>query len=157
MAVARYTHSLIDMRRHEMEVISEGGFEGGEGGEDRTIKLHVIYLTFGNLNCLNEWMASDTFWGLVRKLEPLLAAPNVLQVQRNRILAEAFTDLLMRQGKCIPSAPPKKWKVWWLTTLGLFVVVLHKQPVFCITSTCGDWTNPFQSFTDLWRSHSTGS
>ena len=129
-AVARYALGQVDMTRHEMDVIrEEGGSESGWGGQDRTIELHTIYVTFENLDRLNEWMASDTRRGLVRKLEPLLAAPNVLQVQSGRILADAFTDLLVRQGEFVPSALPKKWKVWWLTTLGLFVVVLQTQPV----------------------------
>ena len=49
--------------------------------------------------------------------------PDVVLVQRNRELPDAFTDLLIRQGLPVPSLAPKKWKVWWLTTIALYITV----------------------------------
>uniref|UniRef100_A0A7R9ZGE5 Uncharacterized protein n=1 Tax=Pseudictyota dubia TaxID=2749911 RepID=A0A7R9ZGE5_9STRA len=39
-------------------------------------------------------------------------------------MPDAFTDLLVRQGDSVPTLQPKKWKVWWLTLLGLFFTQL---------------------------------
>jgi hypothetical protein len=54
----------------------------------------------------------------------LLVVPAIVQIQKDRQLPDAFTDLLIRQGECVPLLAPKKWKVWWLTLLGLFFTQL---------------------------------
>ena len=86
--------------------------------------VYVVYLTFSSIDLLNAYMTSPVRARLVRNLEPLLMKPTSLQLQKERTLPDAFTDLCAPQGKSIPKRPPKKWKVWWLTTLGLFFVVL---------------------------------
>lgn len=58
------------------------------------------------------------------QLEPLLSHPDVVQVEKDRDLPDAFTDLLTRQGSSVPKSPPRKWKVWWLTLLALYVTIL---------------------------------
>ena len=61
---------------------------------------------------------------LIEELQPLLVEPDIVQIQKNRALPDAFTDLLIRQGNDIPVLSPKKWKVWWLTLIGLFFTLL---------------------------------
>ena len=89
----------------------------------------VIMVTFTSIDRLNEYMTSPARRKLMKKLEPLLMAPDTLQLQKDRDLPDAFTDLLTRQGECVPTLLPKKWKVWWLTTCGLFFVLLIQETV----------------------------
>jgi len=98
--------------------------------ETETIKddikgnTYVVYLKFDSLDHLNDYMNSPVRERLVRKLQPILAVPSVVQLQKDRVLPDAFTDLCTTQGSAVPARLPKKWKVWWLTTLGLFFTVL---------------------------------
>ncbi|GKY94569.1 hypothetical protein MPSEU_000422500 [Mayamaea pseudoterrestris] len=85
--------------------------------------LHVVYCTFANISYLNEWLLSPRRKALMKELSPLLVRPDVVQIQRDRVLPDAFTDLVIAQGECAPTMPPKKWKVWWLTTLALFCTI----------------------------------
>lgn len=89
----------------------------------------TIIVKFTSVDRLNEYMTSPARRKLMRKLEPLLLAPDTLQLQKDRDLPDAFTDLLTRQGECVPTLLPKKWKVWWLTTCGLFFVILISEVV----------------------------
>lgn len=89
----------------------------------------VIIVKFESIDALNEYMSSPARRKLMKKLEPLLRRPDSLQLQKDRNLPDAFTDLLTRQGECVPTLLPKKWKVWWLTTCGLFFVILINEVV----------------------------
>jgi len=89
----------------------------------------VILATFTSIDRLNEYMNSPARRKLMKKLEPLLEKPDTLQLQKDRDLPDAFTDLLTRQGECVPTLLPKKWKVWWLTTCGLFFTLLIDETV----------------------------
>ena len=82
---------------------------------------HVILVTFSSIDLLNDYMSSSKRHRLMNELEPLLAKPDVLKIQQNRMLPDAFTELLIRQGEHVPKLPPKKWKVAWLTTLALYL------------------------------------
>ena len=84
-------------------------------------QLHVIHVKFANIDYLNDWMLSPRRKALIKALEPLLDQPDVVQVQGNRALPDAFSDLLTRQGAAVPKSPPKKWKVWWLTLVALYI------------------------------------
>ena len=84
-------------------------------------QLHVIHVKFANIDYLNDWMLSPHRKALMKALEPLLAKPDVVKIQSARCLPDAFSDLLTRQGHSVPTSPPKKWKVWWLTTVALFI------------------------------------
>ena len=127
-AAKRYARGLMDLRRSEIEITMHGEVFDEEIGQtiNQSVNgiLHTICLTFENLESLNEWMTSNKRQKLIRELEPLLAAPDLVQIQRDRRLADAFTDLLIRQGESVPTLTPKKWKVWWLTTIGLFFTQL---------------------------------
>jgi hypothetical protein len=59
----------------------------------------------------------------MKQLSPLLMKPDTVQIQKDRVLPDAFTSLIVAQGQCAPPRPPKKWKVWWLTSLALFVTI----------------------------------
>ncbi|CAB9500885.1 expressed unknown protein [Seminavis robusta] len=83
----------------------------------------VVYLKFTNLDYLNDWMLSPRRKALMRALEPMLIVPDIVQIQSQRELPDAFTDLLTRQGHAVAKSPPKKWKVWWLTLLALFITI----------------------------------
>ncbi|KAL7557347.1 hypothetical protein ACA910_003252 [Epithemia clementina (nom. ined.)] len=86
--------------------------------------LYTVYLTFTSIDFLNAFMASPVRARLVRNLQPLLSTPTSVQLQKKRVLPDAFTDLCAQQGRSAPKRTPKKWKVWWLTTVGLYFVVL---------------------------------
>lgn len=64
---------------------------------------------------------------LIEELQPLLVQPDVVQIQRDRVLPDAFTDLMARQGQAVPQIHPKKWKVWWLTTIALYLTIRWTQ------------------------------
>jgi antibiotic biosynthesis monooxygenase (ABM) superfamily enzyme len=92
--------------------------------DDNSKHTHTVYLTFENLSTLNDWMTSPIRQSLVEELTPWLDSDNVVLLVANRHLPDAWTDLLVRQGEFVPPRPPPKWKVWWLTTCGLFLSVL---------------------------------
>jgi len=83
--------------------------------------LHVINLKFANIDYLNDWMLSPRRKALMKALRPMLVEPDVVQIQSSRALPDAFSDLLTRQGSAVPKSPPKKWKVWWLTLVALYI------------------------------------
>jgi antibiotic biosynthesis monooxygenase (ABM) superfamily enzyme len=91
--------------------------------------MQVVMVTFDSIDRLNEYMNSPARQKLMKQLEPLQQVPDALQLQKDRNLPDAFTDLLARQGECVPALQPKKWKVWWLTTCGLFLVNLTQEAV----------------------------
>mmetsp|Transcript_1612 Transcript_1612/g.3097 ORF Transcript_1612/g.3097 Transcript_1612/m.3097 type:complete len:434 (-) Transcript_1612:51-1352(-) len=121
---ARHARGLINVRKSD--IIHEKSFdeETGDSNSSKDGRLHIICLTFESIDALNEWMASSKRRKLVTELKPLLAEPDIMKVQKDRVLPDAFTDLLIRQGQGIPTLQPKKWKVWWLTLLGLFFTLL---------------------------------
>jgi len=90
-------------------------------------ELKVLFLKFTSIDHLNAWMTSPIRTRMLEKLEPLLLAPSVFQLQRDRLLPDTFTDLLTRQGEGVPKLLPKKWKVWWLSTIGLWVVIFVRD------------------------------
>ena len=126
-ASAKYARGLIDNKKSAIlptaDTFDEERGDSGEIAEGGT-KLHVVYLTFESVDRLNDWMSSSRRRRLIKELKPLLAEPDVVQIQKSRMLPDAFTDLLVRQGDCVPSRQPKKWKVFWLTLLGLFFTQL---------------------------------
>lgn len=84
---------------------------------------YVTYFTFSSVDYLNDFMTSPVRERLVRNLQPLLETPSHIQLLKNRVLPDAFTDLCNQQGHQVPKRLPKKWKVCLLTTLGLFLVL----------------------------------
>jgi len=127
-ATSRYARGLVDVRKseftHENDI-----FYDEELGMSISGQLHRIYITFENIEYLNEWMTSNKRRKLIKELQPLLVQPDIVQIQRDRRLPDAFTDLLIQQGEAVPTLTPKKWKVWWLTLLGLFFVQLWTRDV----------------------------
>ena len=107
----------------------------GENGDKST-----TYITFESIDYLNEYMTSPVRERLVKKVQPFLAAPTVIQLQKDRALPDSFTDLCLGQGKPVPKLLPKKWKVWVLTTMGLWFVVLISNEVLPTTLKHGDLT-----------------
>ena len=84
-----------------------------------------MYLTFDNIDSLNDWMLSPRRKALMKQLEPLLAVPDqeLIQAERAASQRDAFTNLTIQQGQSSPSRAPKKWKVWWLTTVALIITI----------------------------------
>lgn len=109
------TANTFDEERGESIIVADGTNASRSDG-----LLHIVYLTFESVDRLNDWMSSSRRRRLIKALKPLLAEPDVVQIQKSRMLPDAFTDLLVRQGDCVPTLQPKKWKVFWLTLLGLF-------------------------------------
>ena len=132
-ASAKYARGLIDNRKSAIlptaDTLDEergdyGGITEGTNTSRSEGLLHIVYLTFESVDRLNDWMSSSRRRRLIKELKPLLAEPDVVQIQKSRLLPDAFTDLSVRQGDCVPSLQPKKWKVFWLTLLGLFFTQL---------------------------------
>ena len=128
-ATKYYAKGLIDVKKRPAEVITEDIYvQDGDSGlvTQKSIKgkKYTIIITFDNIDRLNGWMTSKKRKKLIEELQPLLVEPDIVQIQKNRCLPDAFTDLLIRQGNDIPVLSPKKWKVWWLTTIGLFFTLL---------------------------------
>jgi len=118
-----------DVKKRPAEVITEDIYvQDGDRGlvTQKSIKgkKYTIIITFDNIDRLNCWMTSKKRQKLIEELQPLLVEPDIVQIQKNRSLPDAFTDLLIRQGNDIPVLAPKKRKVWWLTTIGLFFTLL---------------------------------
>jgi antibiotic biosynthesis monooxygenase (ABM) superfamily enzyme len=120
---------IDDEREHEHEHEHDYNDDAEQEAvhDDRSVssatRLQVIYCTFANISYLNEWLLSPRRKVLMKELQPLLVKPDVVQIAKDRILPDAFTDLVIAQGQCVPTLPPKKWKVWWLTTLALFTTI----------------------------------
>jgi antibiotic biosynthesis monooxygenase (ABM) superfamily enzyme len=137
----KHAHGLLDVQRYDYDNESIDGLENdvtdvemgppptpqipndeaAEMSPSKKSHLRIIVATFANVDYLNEWMLSRRRQVLIEELQPLLVQPDVVQTQKDRKLPDAFTDLLTRQGQAVPQLPPKKWKVWWLTTVALFV------------------------------------
>jgi antibiotic biosynthesis monooxygenase (ABM) superfamily enzyme len=105
----------------------EGGLSAvsfsSKGGVLPDAQLHVIYLKFSTIHFLNQWMASPRRKMLMKALDPMLVQPDIVQIQSGRALPDTFSDLLTRQGEGVRESPPKKWKVWWLTLLALYISI----------------------------------
>ena len=99
-------HARPGLKKVEEEVIQDP-----KGG------LHVTYFTFDSIDHLNEYMTSPVRTRIVRNLEPLLATPSLVQLQKDRQLPDVFSDLCTEQSQSVPARPPKKWRVWFITTL----------------------------------------
>jgi len=65
-------------------------------------------------------MAMPSWVRMVGELQHLLKAPKVTQIMMEHPPMNAFVDLFTRQGDPTPILPPKKWKVWWITTCSIF-------------------------------------
>ncbi|KAL9188138.1 hypothetical protein ACHAXT_006516 [Thalassiosira profunda] len=122
---ARYAHGLVSVMRNEQILPSEGDDEKSiDIGADtkRESMLISTTLLFEDIDSLNEWMLSPRRKVMMAQLNHLLLTPNAERLRLGRVLPDAFTDLFNQQGQA-PQKPPKKWKVWWLTLLALFISI----------------------------------
>lgn len=106
-------------------------YSSHDDGKDDGL-LQYVLLTFTDIHSMNEWMLSPRRKVLMDDLKRLLVVPDVVQIRLDRELPDAFTDLLTYQGEFVPKLPPKKWKVWWLTTIALYLSI--------------KWVNHFMSY-----------
>lgn len=106
-------HSRPGLRKVEEDVIQD------EKGD-----LHVTYFTFESIDSLNEYMTSPVRARLVRTLEPLLVSPSLVQLRKDRELPDMFSDLCIKQSQPVPARPPKKWRVWFITTLSKYIILM---------------------------------
>jgi len=98
---------------------SQPGFIAAEkDGVDKDV--HTWTLKFENVTALNNCMAMPPWVMMVGELKDLLKAPKVTQIMMEHPPMNAFVDLFTRQGDPTPILPPKKWKVWWITTCSIF-------------------------------------
>jgi len=114
-------NGLLKVKRWNEKAWDEEKGMMPEDEKQESSELRVVKVEFANIGYLNDWMLSARRKALMKALDPYLAAPDVVKVQGGRLLPDAFSDLLTRQGKSVSKSPPKKWKVWWLTLLALFV------------------------------------
>lgn len=103
--------------------------QGTDVSDNNDESLRVLYLKFTSINDLNAWMYSPERMVILAKLQPLLLAPSVVQLRKDRILPDAFTDLVTRQGEGVPALLPKKWKVFWLTTISLWTIIFLREMI----------------------------
>lgn len=82
-----------------------------------------VRLLFRDMQSLNAWLVSPRRRCLMEELQNYIAEPSVQSLQVQREIPDAFTDLATQQGGPIPIHPPKKWKVWWLITISLFICI----------------------------------
>jgi antibiotic biosynthesis monooxygenase (ABM) superfamily enzyme len=114
---------LVDVEVLELPANEWDEEEGGlsavslssKGGLLPDAQLHVIYLKFSTIHYLNQWMVSPRRNMLMKALDPMLVEPDIVQLPLNLNLT--------RQGEEVRKSPPKKWKVWWLTLLALFISI----------------------------------
>ena len=95
--------------------------------------LYGVVFRFDTLPHLQAWVVSSEREAMMLKLRPFIDAAEPsggrapdgqpLQQRRSHRIPDSFTDLLVPQGQAAPSRPPPKWKVTFLTTLALFLVV----------------------------------
>lgn len=109
----------------EIEILGKDGYAKAcqEFSSEIGGLLRIIKLTFRDLDSLNEWMALPRRRYLFDELQPYLVVPDIIQIRENRELPDAFTDCMIRQGEHVPKLPPLKWKVWWLTTVALYLSI----------------------------------
>lgn len=100
------------------------GMKSVESSESPDGQTQVTLINFASIDYLNEYMTSPIRARVVRQLQPLLVSPTVVQLQKSRVLPDALTDTCTAQGHPVPKLLPKKWKVWTLTTMGLWFVIL---------------------------------
>ena len=82
-----------------------------------------VRLLFKDIQSLNAWLNCPRRRSLMEELQHYIAKPSVQSLQARREIPDAFTDLATQQGSPNPSHPPKKWKVWWLSTISLFISI----------------------------------
>ena len=86
--------------------------------------VYTWNLRFRNVEALNACMATPYWVRMVEGLQKLLQAPKVTQIMMEEPPINAFMDILTKQGESKPTLPPKKWKVWWMTTCSIFFSTL---------------------------------
>ena len=82
-----------------------------------------VRLLFKDIQSLNAWLNCPRRRSLMEELQHYIAKPSVQSLQARREIPDAFTDLATQQGSPTPTHPPKKWKVWWLSTISLFISI----------------------------------
>jgi len=98
---------------------SQGGFISAEK-EEAVNNVHTWTLKFDNINALNNSMATPVWIKMIGELQGVLNSPKITEIQTQHPPINAFVDLFTRQGEATPVLPPKKWKVWWVTTISIF-------------------------------------
>lgn len=84
--------------------------------------VHTWKLRFESVNALNSCMATPVWVKMVGELQAdLLNSPKITQIMMENPPMNALVDLFTRQGDATPVLPPKKWKVWWITTCSIFL------------------------------------
>lgn len=95
--------------------------------EDANIKdgdiRFKVRLLFRDMQSLNAWLVCPRRRCLMEELQHYIAKPSAQILQTQREIPDAFTDLATQQGRPTPTRPPKKWKVWWLSTISLFISI----------------------------------
>lgn len=116
--------AIRDRLGEALELKTNPGVLHTEATSSRSSGLCVFTITFRNIAELNDFMESPIRlrWG--RQIKPLLETPTTIQLVQERDLPDAFTDLVTQQGQDVPHRSPKKWKVWFLSTLSIYLVVL---------------------------------
>jgi len=127
-AVLRAQHNIDPNRVDDYEkwaskmivhMESQLGFIGAEK-EGVENDVHTWRLKFENVNALNNCMATPGWVKMVEELQGLLNSPKITQIMMEHPPINALVDMLTRQGDATPILPPKKWKVWWITTCSIF-------------------------------------
>lgn len=86
--------------------------------------IYTTHISFSSIDTLNNYLVSPVRARLMKKLRPLLILPTIVQLRQARVLPDALTDLAHKQGDSLPDKHPMKWKVWTLSTIGLWVTLM---------------------------------
>jgi antibiotic biosynthesis monooxygenase (ABM) superfamily enzyme len=82
--------------------------------------VHSWKLRFTNITALNSCMHSPLWIKMVEDLQHLLLTQKITQLKVGNLMVNALVDVFIRQGDPMPVLPPKKWKVWWITTCSIY-------------------------------------
>jgi antibiotic biosynthesis monooxygenase (ABM) superfamily enzyme len=82
--------------------------------------IHTWKLKFENIASLNCCMRTSLWILMMEELQHLLKSQKITQIKLENPPLNALVDVIIRQGDSTPVLPPKKWKVWWITTCAIY-------------------------------------
>ena len=114
--------ALLDKFENAMEMNDNQGILKRER-ESTDVDRYEFRIWFRTIDDLNAFMESPIRNRFVRQIHRLVAVPPKIQLLKERDLPDAFTDLINQQGQPVPARSPKKWKVWFLSTISIYLVI----------------------------------
>jgi antibiotic biosynthesis monooxygenase (ABM) superfamily enzyme len=85
--------------------------------------LFTFIIRFESHETLCAWIHSEIRLEMLSEVQPMLEEPDAITARQNRMLPDAFSDLMVAQGEGVCVRPPLKWKVAVIITISLFFTV----------------------------------